>query len=144
MQDDLEKFLRAEIADREESIAELQHILDALDIKIGNALEAIGEFPPKPAAMPDRVDVICRLMVEYYVEIQRMKEDDPMGIEIQFSAKCDGCESRFSFDGDDHATWSSSLPYVVAMMQENGWTLERGSVFCAACAVDAKKEQENG
>lgn len=75
VQDDLEKFLRAEIADREESIAELNHFIDALDITIGNALEAIGEFPPKPAGMPDRVDVICRLVVDYHAEIQRTRNE---------------------------------------------------------------------
>jgi len=63
------KELRAEIerlkaanAEVEKSWDSIDHFNNAIDNQISESLEKIGEFPGKPAGMPDRIDVACRLL----------------------------------------------------------------------------------
>ena len=52
----------------------LNDYIDAVDKQISEALEKVGKFPPKPAGAPDRLDAICRELVEMHARLAESKK----------------------------------------------------------------------
>lgn len=55
--------MEAAAKNAEKDIDDYSGYIDRIDAQVSEALKAIGEFPPKPAGMADRIDVACDLLV---------------------------------------------------------------------------------
>lgn len=81
--------MEVQLIDTEKENDGLQGYIDACDNNVSDALTSIGKFPPKPAGMPDRLDVLIAFAKEARTDIDRLFVANNRLVD--FVADCLGC-----------------------------------------------------